>query len=85
LRTDAHLHRMLPDDSPEARSISVLARANQDDVWRRTKLVQELRARPREFYPGFLGGVASGAVAIVDERRHPGPRRGLGGIVLQPA
>ena len=51
LRTDAHLHRMLPDDSPKARSISVLARAYQDGVWQRTKLVQELRARHREFYP----------------------------------
>jgi len=61
LRTDAHLHRMLPDDSPEARSISVLARAYQDGVWRRTKLVQELRARLREFYPGFLAAFAAGS------------------------
>ena len=67
LRTDAHLHRMLPDDSPEARSISVLARAYQDGVWRRTKLVQELRARLREFYPGFLAAFAAGS----------GSRRGL--------
>src|SRR3954470_13805140 len=41
LRTDAHLHRLLPDDSPLVRSIMVLARAYQDAVWRRTKLVQE--------------------------------------------
>ena len=61
LRTDAHLHRMLPDDSPLARSISVLARAYQDGVWRRTKLVQELRARLREFFPGFLSAFAAGA------------------------
>lgn len=39
LRTDAHLHRLLPDDSGLARSITVLARAYQDAVWRRTKLV----------------------------------------------
>lgn len=57
LRTDAHLHRMLPQDSPLARSISVLARGYQDAVWRRTKLVQELRARLREYYPGFFGRV----------------------------
>src|SRR5215472_8922766 len=44
LRTDAHLHRTLPEDSALARSITVLARAYQDAVWRRTKLVQELRA-----------------------------------------
>ncbi|MGH8776749.1 MAG: IS110 family transposase [Jiangellaceae bacterium] len=61
LRTDAHLHRMLPDDSALARSITVLARAYQDGVWRRTKLVQELRARLREFYPGFLAAFAAGS------------------------
>jgi transposase len=61
LRTDAHLHRMLPDDSALARSITVLARAHQDAVWRRTKLVQELRARLREYYPGFLAAFAAGS------------------------
>ena len=61
LRTDAHLHRMLPDDTPLARSITVLARAYQDAVWRRTKLVQELRARLREYFPGFLAAFAAGA------------------------
>ena len=61
LRTDAHLHRMLPDDSPLARSITVLARGYQDGVWRRTKLVQELRARLREYYPGFLAAFAAGS------------------------
>lgn len=63
LRTDAHLHRMLPDDSALARSVTVLARAYQDAVWRRTKLIQELRARLREYYPGFLAafGADSGS------------------------
>lgn len=61
LRTDAHLHRMLPEDSALARSITVLARAYQDGVWRRTKLVQELRARLREYYPGFLAAFAAGS------------------------
>jgi len=60
LRTDAHLHRMLPEDSALARSITVLARAYQDGVWRRTKLVQELRARLREYYPGLLAAFAAG-------------------------
>ena len=36
----------------------MLARAYQDGVWRRTKLVQELRARLREYYPGFLAAFA---------------------------
>jgi len=61
LRTDAHLHRTLPDDSALARAINVLARAYQDGVWRRTKLVQELRARLRECYPGFLAAFAAGS------------------------
>jgi hypothetical protein len=63
LRTDAHLHRMLPDDSDLARSVTVLARAHQDAVWRRTKVVQELRARLREYYPGFLAAFATGSGA----------------------
>ncbi len=61
LRTDAHRHRTLPDDTALARSITVLARAYQDGVWRRTKLVQELRARLLEFYPGFLAAFAAGS------------------------
>jgi transposase len=61
LRTDAHRHRMLPDDSELVRSIAVLARAYQDAVWRRTKLVQELRARLREYYPGFLTAFVAGS------------------------
>jgi Transposase len=91
LRTDAHLHRMLPDDTPLARSITVLARAYQDAVWRRTKLVQELRARLREYYPSFLAAFAAGAgsgrglsttqVASGDARAvlaiAPGPADGL--------
>ncbi len=39
----------------------MLARAYQDAVWRRTKLVQELRARLREYYPGFLAAFAAGS------------------------
>jgi len=61
LRADAHLHRMLPDDSALARSVTVLARGYQDAVWRRTKLVQELRARLLEYYPGFLAAFGSGS------------------------
>src|SRR4051794_35908819 len=81
LRTDAHLHRMLPEDSALARSITVLARAYQDAVWRRTKLVQELRARLREYYPGFLtafgaaagsrGGLSTTQLASRDARAAP--------------
>ena len=61
LRTDAHAHRRLPADSELACAITVLARAAQDAVWRRTKAVQELRALLREFYPGFLAAFADGS------------------------
>jgi len=63
LRTDRLLHRLLPDDTAEARAIGVLARAYQDAVWRRTKLVQELRARLREYFPGFLAAFGAGSGA----------------------
>ncbi|WKN61232.1 IS110 family transposase (plasmid) [Rhodococcus opacus] len=58
LRTDAHAHRTLPADSDLARAITVLARAAQDAIWRRTKATQELRALLREYYPGFLDAFA---------------------------
>jgi transposase len=63
LRTDAQRHRRLPADTSLARSVTVLARAYQDAVWRRTKLVQELRARLREYYPGFLTAFGTGSGA----------------------
>ncbi len=71
LRTDAHRHRMLPDDSPLARSITVLARAYQDAVWRRTKIVQELRARLLEYYPRLPGRVHSRVRVRARAVHHP--------------
>ena len=67
LRTDAHLHRMLPDDSRAGPLDHRAGPGLQDAVWRRTKLVQELRARLREYYPGFLAAFGS---------RVPAPGRG---------
>jgi hypothetical protein len=52
LRTDADAHRPLPHDSELARAITVLARAHQDAVWRRTKASNELRLNR----PGSDGG-----------------------------
>jgi transposase len=63
LRTDVHHHRRLPADSALTRSVTVLARGYQDAVWRRTKVVQELRARLREYYPGFLAAFGTGSGA----------------------
>jgi hypothetical protein len=77
LRTDAHAHRRLPADSELAQAITVLARAAQDAIWRRTKAIQELRALLREFYPGFLAAFADGTVtnlASPGSPRDPGHR-----------
>ncbi|MBH5146840.1 MULTISPECIES: IS110 family transposase [Rhodococcus] len=71
LRTDAHAHRTLPADSDLARAITVLARAAQDAIWRRTKATQELRALLREYYPGFLAAFAGSShtnLAMPDAR-----------------
>ncbi|WP_280266129.1 IS110 family transposase [Nocardia wallacei] len=54
LRVDAHMHRPMPADSELAQAIAVLARAQQDAVWRRTKASNELRSLLREYYPAFL-------------------------------
>ena len=61
LRTDAQAHRPLPADTELAQAVTVLARAAQDAIWRRTKATQELRAPLREYYPTFLEAFA-GAV-----------------------
>jgi hypothetical protein len=58
LRVDAHEHRSLPADTELVQAISVLARAHQDAVWRRTRASNELRSVLREYYPGFLAAFA---------------------------
>jgi transposase len=54
LRTDAAAHRPLPDDSELVQAIAVLARAQQDAVWRLQKNGNELRALLGEYFPGFV-------------------------------
>jgi transposase len=54
LRTDAHLHRPLPADSPAARAIEVLARACQDLIWSRQHEVNRLRSLLGGYYPAAL-------------------------------
>ncbi|GAB3976624.1 IS110 family transposase [Actinoallomurus acanthiterrae] len=58
LRTDAHVHRLLPDDTELMRSIAVLARASQDATWRRTRASNELRSLLREYHPAMLEAAA---------------------------
>lgn len=65
LRTDSHAHRRLPADSALAQSIAVLARAEQDAVWRRTRAMLEVRSLLREYYPTFLAAFARSATSTV--------------------
>jgi transposase len=54
LRTDMDAHRPLPKDSDLARAITVLARAQQDAVWHRQQLVNQIRSLLKMFYPAAL-------------------------------
>ncbi|MFJ4190565.1 IS110 family transposase [Kitasatospora sp. NPDC089509] len=58
LRTDAELHRSLPSDSDLVKAIAVLARAQQDAVWDRTRAHNRLRSHLREYYPAILEAFA---------------------------
>lgn len=58
LRTDAHEHPPLPADTEQARAVTVLAWAQQDAVWRRTNLVNELRSHLHQYYPAALEAFA---------------------------
>ncbi|MFD9790355.1 IS110 family transposase [Streptomyces sp. NPDC059070] len=61
LRTDMHAHRPLPCDSDLGRAIAVLARAQQDALWNRQTIANQLRSLLREYYPSVLDAVASWA------------------------
>ena len=54
LRTDMHAHRTLPQDTDLARAIAVLARAQQDTIWNRQQIANQLRSLLREYYPSAL-------------------------------
>src|SRR6266852_4866975 len=56
LRTDRAAHRPLPTDSELAQAIAVLARAQQDAVWNRQQVANQLRSLLREYYPAFIEG-----------------------------
>ncbi|MFF5553830.1 IS110 family RNA-guided transposase [Streptomyces olivaceoviridis] len=58
LRTDMHAHRPLPNDSHLDRAIAVLARAQQDALWNRQQIANQLRSLLREYYPAALDAVA---------------------------
>jgi len=54
LRVDAAVHRSLPADSELVQAIAVLARAQQDAVWSRQQVANQLRSLLREFFPAAL-------------------------------
>ncbi|TCJ31468.1 IS110 family transposase [Parafrankia sp. BMG5.11] len=66
LRTDAPAHRTLPADSEAAQAVGVLARAQQDAVWHRTRIANELRSLLREYYPAFLTLFAGKPSGVAD-------------------
>jgi transposase len=61
LRTDMHAHRPLPGDSDLGRAIAVLARAQQDALWNRQQIANQLRSLLREYYPAALEAFATWA------------------------
>jgi transposase len=60
LRTDMPMHRPLPADSELAQAVAVLARAQQDAVWNRQQIANQLRSLLREYYPAALNAFVTG-------------------------
>ena len=71
VRTDAAAHRPLPADTGLAQAIRVLARAQQDAVWARQQIGNQIRDLLKDFYPAALVAFAelpSGGLARADAR-----------------
>jgi transposase len=71
VRTDAHAHRPLPADTELAQAIRVLARAQQDAVWARQQIGNQIRDLLKDFYPAALVAFAelpAGGLARPDAR-----------------
>lgn len=70
IRTDPAAHRPLPADTELAQAIRVLARAQQDAVWARQQVGNQIRDLLKEFYPGALVAFADldGGLARRDAR-----------------
>jgi transposase len=71
IRTDAASHRPLPADTELAQTIRVLARAQQDAVWARQQIGNQIRDLLGDFYPAALVAFAelpSGGLARADAR-----------------
>ncbi|MGW2540367.1 IS110 family transposase [Kitasatospora sp. NPDC001574] len=70
LRTDMPMQRPLPADSDQSRAVTVLARAQQDAVWNRQQLGNQIRSLLREYYPAALEAfqTKAGGLARPDAR-----------------
>jgi transposase len=71
VRTDAAAHRRLPADTELAGAIRVLARAQQDAVWARQQIGNQIRDLLKDFYPAAPSAFAelpSGGLARADAR-----------------
>jgi transposase len=80
-RTDRHHHRPVAGDSGLAEAIKVLARAHQNLIWTRQRLLNQLRSTLREFYPAALAAFAelgsTDAMAVLAVAPTPSLGRGL--------
>jgi len=70
VRTDAAAHRPLPADTELAQAIRVLARAQQDAVWARQQIGNQIRDLLKDFYPAAIVAFADleGGLARPDAR-----------------
>jgi transposase len=71
VRTDAGAHRPLPADTGLAQVIRVLARAQQDAVWARQQIGNQVRDLLKDFYPAAIAAFAelpSGGLTRADAR-----------------
>lgn len=71
VRTDAGAHRHLPADTELAQAIRVLARAQQDAVWSRQRIANQIRDLLKDFYPAAIAAFAAlpdGGLAHADAR-----------------
>lgn len=71
IRTDAAAHRVLPTDTELAQAIRVLARAQQDAVWARQQIGNQIRDLLKDFYPAAIvafAGLPEGGLTRRDAR-----------------
>ncbi len=71
IRTDMPMHRPLAADTDRAPAVAVLAQAQQDAVWSRQQVCNQLRSLLREYFPAFLEAFKDkqGGLARPDARR----------------